>query len=375
MGFNDGLDLDKPVPGVNADGTVDPKSRIENNKLLYLRCFEESNIAVWEYDADIHSPRYGMPNMYRLQLLDLSVTGLMGAPNQMMNQQVHWTRLLHVADNRKSSEIYGMPRMRPVIPEIYDIRKTRGGSAEMFWRGAFPGYSFETLPELGTEVEPDLESIKDEMESYASGLKRYMALTGMTAKSLAPQVSDPSSHLQEYYRSICATLAVPIKVFMGSESGRLASEVDIQTWNRRLANRQTMYLNPMVIMPFISRLVMAGVLPEPKDVKIAWNDLNSITATNRADIALKRTQSLMQYVAGGVEQIMSPLDYMTKILNMPIEEANDVVKRASRKNRKMLTQQGGQVQPTVSTAGHGGKLGNPNAPGAEDGRPEGSTQK
>lgn len=353
FGFGDGKSPDKPVAGINDDGTRDEKKSVEN-ELLFIRVFDQSKVAISRFETDIHNRRYGQPVEYLIT---------MDSPNDLSRQnertrstasiKVHWTRVLHVADNRKSSEVFGMPRMRPVIPEIMDIRKIRGGSAEMFWRGAFPGYSFESLPELGIEIGMDKESVQEEFEAYSNGLQRYLALTGVTAKSLAPQISEPTEHLEQQYRSMAAQLGMPMRILLGSESGHLASSQDTATWNRRLAKRQQIYISPSLIRPFVLTMMMTGVLPWVDDFKIAWNDLNTLSATDKADITLKQTQALMTYVSGGVEQIISLTQFLTNIMGMTGEEAAAIVKEQKKIRKKqdgMFTAQGaGILVPTGTT--------------------------
>jgi hypothetical protein len=54
-------------------------------------------------------------------------------------------------------------------------------------------------------------------------------------------------------------LGVPKRVFMGSEQGELASSQDSKSWGKRVIKRQNEYLTPMLIRPFIDRLIAMGV--------------------------------------------------------------------------------------------------------------------
>ena len=233
LGFADlteGEQTTKPVPGVGDDGRS-TGIRTEN-KLLFCRVYDQSNVEIVRYESDLRNPRFGQPLEYRIRVMNPAMgasSTTEGSPSvsqttSMTHLNVHWSRVIHVADNRKSSEIFGLPRMKPVLPEIMDIRKIRGSSAEMFWRGAFPGYAFESNPDLGVDVEIDRESIEEEFQNYVNGLQRYMAMAGATVKELAPQIGDPSHHLDEQYRrSIGATLGVPARILIGAESAHLAS--------------------------------------------------------------------------------------------------------------------------------------------------------
>lgn len=339
MGLADGGRPDTPAPGVGEDGRSTGQ-RVEN-ELLFMRTYDQSNVKVTRFQTDFNNPRYGLPLEYKLDVTTpvqgTFATEEAGVAYTRGTITAHWSRVLHVADNRKSSEVFGMPRMRAVLPEIFDIRKIRGGSAEMFWRGAFPGYSFETHPELGIEADFDKESLREEFENYSNGLQRYMALQGITAKPLSPQISEPGNHLDEQYRSIGATIGVPLRILMGSESGHLASTQDSGTWNRRLGKRQNLYITPHIIKPFVQRLMLTGCLPTVDRFKVDWNDLNTLTAKDKVDIALKRTQCLMSYVTGQCEQVMPLLEYFVNVMGLTIEEGVAILKKVKRKNRKFIT--------------------------------------
>jgi hypothetical protein len=375
LGFDDGRALDQPVPGVMRGGsprtrrrrrdarsraglpkTTDyngnplPGNQIIGNStssavnpngiptaihnadgngvrrdLLYIRVFPQSLVEVINRDTDPRSPRFGQPTLYNVTFNDpREETTVAGSSTSTL--AVHWTRVIHVADNTGSSEVFGVPRMRPVLNRLLDLRKLYGGSAEMYWRGAFPGISLETHPQLGTEVDVDQESIKDTMEAYMNGLQRYLNPIGMTAKTLAPQVVDPTSQINVQIEAICIKLGIPKRVFMGSERGELASSQDDAAWNDRLRARQKFYVTPKIIVPFVDRLIAAGVLPEPAEgYCVYWPDLTSQTQVERANVMMTITQALSQYVGGMVDQIIPRKDYLTRIGKFTEEEAQSIL--------------------------------------------------
>jgi len=195
----------------------------------------------------------------------------------------------------------------------------------MYWRGAFPGFALETHPQLGGDVSIDKTVLRDEMENYMNGLQRYMALMGMSAKSLAPQVVDPSPQINIQLDAICIRLGIPKRIFVGSERGELASSQDAGTWNGRLRYRQHNYITPRIIVPFCDRLIQMGVLPKPTGYSVVWPDLDSLTDEEQANIASKRTEAMAKYVGGDVEALMTPMDYLTRILGLTAEAAMDVL--------------------------------------------------
>jgi hypothetical protein len=228
------------------------------------------------------------------------------------------------------SETYGVPRMQPVYNRLIDLRKILSGSGEMFWKGAFPGISFEVNPELVDQgVTLDPESMRKEFERYENGLQRYLATTGVTAKSLQIQVSSPKDHVEAHMSAIAVTLGIPKRILFGSEQAQLASSQDAMAWNKRVNRRQTKYVTPLLIQPIVDRLIAFSVMPGPvKSYKIDWPDLDSPTDADKAQIALQKTQALAAYVTGGVDQLIPPKPYLTMILDMTPEEADVIEEKA-----------------------------------------------
>lgn len=327
FGIDDGKMLSEPVDWIDDFGRV--KGKPKESELLYLRPLPESFAQISSRVSDPTNPRYGQPEFYdvtfedpsNLQQNDTSATD---------TKKVHWSRVLHIADNLGSSEIFGTPRQQPVLNRILDLRKVLSGSAEMYWKGAFPGLSIETVPQIAGNVEIDTSAVKDALEQYMNGLQRYLNLDGLTAKSLSPQVVDPASQIEVQIDAICIKLAIPKRIFMGSERGELASSQDMKTWNKRMMSRQQFYITPRILIPFIDRCIMLGVLPEPSEdgYFVKWEDLNSLDQEAKAAIAGVQTDAMTKYIQGSVDQLIPPHDYLTRILGLDEEEVDEILEAA-----------------------------------------------
>lgn len=351
-----GLGTEEQYQGTQYDATFQPVGAKTKGpgKLLYLRVFAEHLAQITRYEADSANPRFGQPLMYQVTLNDPreqhSGIGLTQA-----TLMVHWSRVIHVADNL-FSEIFGVPRCRPVLNRLLDLQKLYGGSAEMYWRGAFPGISFETLPSMGGDVQVDQAGMRNQVENYMNGLQRYLALFGMTAKSLPTQVVDPTPQIDAQIQAICIQLACPKRVFMGSERGELASSQDDANWNDRLRFRQRNYISPRIIAPFIDRLILLGVLPKPKGYSIDWPDLDSLSDKDKADIASKTTHALSIYVQGSVESIVPPMEFLTKVLGMADEDADAILTASAKMIEDKGTTAGVSAQQLGKAGGVAGML-------------------
>lgn len=312
LGLDDNKLLIEPAAGIDPytgepSKDVDGNLLTPNHKLTFLRAFDESEVHIGRYQVDPNSPRYGKPEIYLVRFTDPSTVPIGQPITDVVTHMVHWTRIIHVADNRKSSEIFGMPRMQNVYNRLQDIRKILSGSGEMFWKGAFPGFAFETNPDL---MDPliDKESMREEFANYSRGLQRYLAVTGVTVKSLEPQVSDPTAHIDCQLKSIATSKGIPWRQFVGAEEAQEGSEQDTMAWNKRLGRRQELYISPFIIRPLMNRFIVFGILPQPQRMlMITWEDLDSATDSEKADIFLKLMQGLATYLGGNVDQIIAPM--------------------------------------------------------------------
>ena len=337
IGIDDGLTLEKPIEGVTGEAgfldSISAKTGVAR-KLLYLRVFDESVTSIASWVTDETNPRFGCPETYKVDFQDES--------GHSFSRTIHWSRAVHIADERLMSEIYGTPRMQQNYNRIMDMRKILSGSGEMFWKGAFPGYSFE-VDQDNQGVELDEDSLREEMENYMNRLQRYLALTGVSVKSLAPQVSDPTSHFHANLEAVCIALGIPKRKFMGSEQGELASSQDTKTWNKRVAQRQNDYLTPMLVRPIIDRLIEMKVLPAPEEYFIEWPDLTDTNEGEQAETAGKWANAISKYVAGGCEAILAPDEFFSifgKMSPEEIEQINKGLKSFIDEMEKDLLEQG-----------------------------------
>lgn len=320
LGINDGKELREAVEGINeVTGEMQGEKDYD---LLYLKPFNQDVVEIKEKEKDPKSPRFGLPKLYQVTFEDTQIQEVQSTQTKV----VHWTRVIHVADNREVSDVMGVPRMKQVYNRLIDIRKISSSSAEMFWKGGFPGMAFETYPEMETEL--DTDAIQEQMEDYMNGLQRYLALENVQAKSLAPAVADPKGHIDIQIALISIALGVPKRMLMGSEEAKLASEQDTQNFNITIAGRRENYCTPLIIRPLIDRLIMFGVLPTIETYLIVWNDLNAPSEEDIANVAKIRTEALAKYVQSGVEDLIPPEVFLNIFIGLSPEQIK-VIKKSS----------------------------------------------
>lgn len=330
IGLDDGEDFALPAPGFTDDGPADKPG---SAKVLYYRTFDESAVRVSEWERDRTNPRYGLPKMYELDFEDTVAEDIKANATPVTETlKVHWSRVIHVADTRLStSEVFGFPRMEPVFNRLLDLRKINAGAGEMYWKGGFPGYAFEVDPQNGELSEEDREVIKDEIFKWEQGLSRYFAGVGVSMKSLSPQISNPQPFVDNALRMIASAKGYPITKLVGNYGGNQTNAEDNASWLNRIAQRRELFVTPNIIKTTIDRIQQYGALPrtaiedgEPRPYQVVWKPLAEMTEAEKAEIGLKRTEALARYATAGAEAIVPAKEWLTKFMNLTLEEAQAI---------------------------------------------------
>lgn len=336
LGINDKKLLSEP-----ADFLPSNTSKYE---LKYMRVFSEKVAQVSRVDGDRFSPRFGQPIEYQLTFTDPNDSFAAEAVGESsMSQTVHWTRVIHLADNVGSSNVVGEPRLLPVLNNVLNLIKLYGGSAEMYWLGALMGVSFQTHPQMGGDVVIDFNRTKDQIEQYFNGLQRYLLNVGLDAKSLAPSVVSPKEQIEVQIEAICVCLGIPVPVFKGYEIGEQASTNNDSDHNDRVTARQNGTLTPRLVAPTIDRLINLSILPIPSNGSYTtkWPSIKNQSDSDKADVGAKRTQAFVEYANSPMKEFVTPIDYLVRYEGMDEKEANMVVARA-----RMEQQQIAMGKPT-----------------------------
>lgn len=333
LGLSDGKKLSTPAPGFDLYRRLKarPQRRVE---LVYLQTFAEDDVTIDSVDDREGSPRRGKPLYYVLNVNNPTAVD-QAAVKQI---RVHWSRVIHFADNCENNDTFGVPRQKPVLNRLLDLRKILGSSGEMFWKGGFPGFLATTQKDVDGSV-ADLESIREQVNDYLSGTQRVMGFDGMDVDPVVAQAIDPTPHVLCQVSAICAAGGYPVPVFLGRESGQLAGMENTAQWNKRVASRQELTVEPRVIRPVVNRFMDVGVLPEPPDREyfVSFKDLNTLGDKDKADVNLKQTQALMQYVTGKVESVVPLHQFLTMFLGRTEAEAQSIVDAVAANRGKELT--------------------------------------
>lgn len=289
--------------GLSDSANMEEEVRSKKTKLLFLRALGEDSIKVNTYETNVTSPRYGKPLYYDLTLQE-------GDTKDAISKLVHHSRIIHVCEDAICNEVFGTPRLQAVFNRLQDIEKVVGGSAEMFWRGARPGYEAVIDPEftMSAEVKEDL---RNQISEYENNLRRILVNKGIKLNPLTMQISDPAAHVDIQLQMISAETNIPKRILIGSERGELASTQDSAQWYSFIQSRRLEFAEPTILRPLINRLMEYGILPKVLTYEIKWSDLFAPSEKETAEVGRIRAAALKDYISTpGADYVVPPEGFL-----------------------------------------------------------------
>lgn len=283
-------------------------------KLIYIKPFGEGSAEIDTYIKDTSDPKFGSPEFYKVKISQ-------GEDKSVIDLKVHHTRILHFADNILEDEILGIPRMQAVFNRLMDLEKLMGGSAEMFWRGARPGYKGK-IDDGFTMTTEGKEALESQLNEYEHNLRRFLINEGIDLEALSMEVASPKDHVDIQLQAISAKTGIPKRLLVGSEMGELASSQDRDNWFDTIGSRRQNFAEPVVIRPFVDRCILYGILPEPKEkYTVNWSPLYEKSDKEQAEIGKIRATSLKEYATNPqAEMTVPPLAFFKFFLGLKDDE-------------------------------------------------------
>jgi uncharacterized protein len=278
------------VIGVKGGSGLDTALRYHQftaaSSIIYLSVFGEGSASIKTYETDPTSERFGKPLTYEIDFGG----SVKGFTVDKKKQEVHWTRVIHVAEDMIEDEVHGTPRLERVFDLLEDLEKVVGGAAEMFWQGADRGLHADVREGFdGTLDERELQNLTDEITEYQMGLRRFLRTVGTDVKALGGTTADPTGSASVILDLIAGTIGIPKRILLGSERGELASTTDEASFFGSVEERRETFAEPAIIRATIDRLIWLGALPAPTRAddaySVAWPSLFELADDKRLSMA------------------------------------------------------------------------------------------
>jgi len=302
LGYADGSDLAQPV----GEGRHD---------LAYVVPYMETNAKIVKLVQDTADARYGLPEVYQLKQ---GKPYLGTATVSTQTQNVHYSRILHVAEFLEENDIYGVPRLLPSLNYLMDLQKVVGSGAETFWLNARPGIGLWADKEANLTPE-DIVKMKTQAEEWENQLRRTLVGSGMTAQNIGATVADPSPNIEKLLDLIAGTHAMPKRILVGSERGELSSSQDEGNWSKQIDNRRENYATPTIIKPFVETMIATGNLPKPQGQWWCEWPERAVSPKEQSEIAVAKSTALQNYTSTpGAELVVPQQEFRVWIGEEPV---------------------------------------------------------
>lgn len=241
-----------------------------------------ADVSILEYETDSQNPRFGMPKLYQLRKSDLIGPGVTGEM-----RTVHWTRVIHIAENCLFDDIFGLPALERVWNLLDDLDKVTGGGAEAFWLRANQGLHLDIAKDMHLDDQKAaVDALKEQADAYKHQLTRWLRTRGVSVETLGSDVANFASPADAVLTQISGAKAIPKRILTGSEMGELASSQDRDNWKDQVNGRQTQYAGPYIMRPLVDRLIEYGYLTKPNgegmSYEIVWPHIEVMTESEKA---------------------------------------------------------------------------------------------
>lgn len=280
------------------DSFKKPVAKGKKHKLNYVKPYGMDKAKISTYVTDPRNPRYGLPLLY-----EITVTNSEENTTRIIN--VHHSRVIHVVADALESEVRGSPLLQAVYNRLMDLEKIVGGDAEMFWRGARPGYQgkVDDSYQLTQEME---DALKAQIDEFEHDLRRILVNEGIELTALTQMIADPGDHVDVQIQMISAVTGIPKRILTGSERGELSSAQDKSEYLSFVTTRREEYAEPGIVIPFIERCMEFGVLPSAEEYDIVWEDLFVLNEKERVEVGQKRAMALREYSQNPLAETIIP---------------------------------------------------------------------
>lgn len=278
--------------GLDGGEPMESPATLTNYRLMYIQPHSEKTAQISKWNDDPKSERFGKPELYNITC-GPNWHGTGGVQRML---SVHHTRVIHIAEDALEHEAIGLPRLERVFNRLMDLEKLLGGSAEMYWQNVAMLIAF--IADKDAEFDKDAKAaLEDKLEEMQHGLRRMMALQGVTAEQLAPglQGSSPGEHIDKQLDMIAGASGIPKRILIGNEAGELASSQDETAWQGRVSERRKQFATPTVLEPLISRGIQQGWLKSTGDVVIDWPESDTLGERGRAEVLAKTAAACANY--------------------------------------------------------------------------------
>ena len=287
-----------------------PVGRASEKQLKKLIVAWQGQIEPAEWYDDPSAENFGEVKSWLYQ--EIAVND--GAPNQNgRSVTIHPDRVLVVGDVRD-----GIPFLKAGFNACVNIQKVLGGSGESFLKNASRqlGINFDKDVDLSGIARAhkvdvgELQEIFDEVtKGMNAGIDQTVITQGATVTPLVANVPDPAPHFDVSLQDFAASVRMPAKIIVGSQTGERASVGDLEDFNKRSQGRRLNELSGD-IESALDHMTRLGMLLDVES-SVIWSDLTEATLEMKLGNVVHMVDANQKMLASG--EMVFTVDEMRSI--------------------------------------------------------------
>jgi hypothetical protein len=279
----------------------------------------EGQLTVSSWEDDQKSERYGQPKLF-----GFNEAAVDAGRSQPRSFNIHPDRVVVWS---KDGTVHARSLLEPGFNDLMTLEKISGAGGEGFWKNAKSAPVLEVDAEanigamaeaMGVKPEEIADKMAAQVEGWNKGFDKLLMMQGIQAKTLGITLPSPEHFFAIAMQSYAASIPIPLKILVGSQSGERASTEDASEWARTIMSRRTNQIVPNT-MEMVERLVRFGILPE-KDWHLDWSDLTEASMADKIDRANKMAD-VNQKMKDTGEFIFTPEEIRAAVDLEPLSDA------------------------------------------------------
>lgn len=289
IGVPDGLAPNLPV-GEAKNG---------NFKGLYFNIYEQNGIEILSKNDDPSSDRFGLPELYQLQVIPEEDDDLNVGYSSMV---VHHSRVVHLAEGALASKLQGSSSLKKPWNALTDKEKVRGSSGESYYRNSRQKLALETNEGAKVSTDPEVKkALKENVEQFQNGFEDTLRLSNMKANMLQPSMIDPRGAFDVATEDAAGASRIPVRFLTTKAGGTVTGSEDKAALNAVVKDRQDQECTGWLFSS-LEILDEAGILNLPEFMEIEWKPQPSLTELD-ASVVTKNKADAFNSVTTGLSTI------------------------------------------------------------------------
>lgn len=278
--------------------------------ITYLAPYSEANAKIVEWETDSQNVDFGKPKIYLVNIGNPTTTtgGIAGGTMRSSRTiPVHASRIIHIAEGVLEDEYFGTPVLKAVFNHLFDLLKTIGGGAEIFWLNARAGLKIKVDDGRNLDINSEAgKQLTQDVDNYVHQLKRNLFLDGVDAQTLVNNqpVSGHTTH-DPIMQQIAAIARIPKRILIGSEQGEQASTQDRINFAETNMSRRVNFCGPGIVIKAAKHFIRLGALAKPAAGPFCiWQPLLELDQVQRSTVATNLATAAQKYATNPETQLV-----------------------------------------------------------------------